>query len=64
MVLDSDRSNQVIAATQAYDSRVAGVISLKPGIALGEQGEGRVLVATTGRVKVKVDASSGPISDW
>lgn len=61
VVLDSERSNQVIAATQAYDSRVAGVISLKPGIALGEQGEGRVLVATTGRVKVKVDATSGPI---
>jgi hypothetical protein len=28
---------------------------------LGEAGEGRVLVATTGRVKVKVDASNGPI---
>lgn len=61
VVLDSNRSNQVIAATQAYDSRVAGVISFQPGIALGEQGEGRVLVAATGRVKVKVDASNGPI---
>lgn len=62
VVLDSNRSNQVVAAKQAYDSRVAGVISLQPGIALGEQGEGRVLVATTGRVKVKVDASNGPIN--
>jgi hypothetical protein len=61
VVLDSDRSNQVIAATQSYDSHVAGVISLQPGLALGEQGEGRVLVATTGRVKVKVDATNGPI---
>jgi len=61
VVLDSKVSNQVIASTQSYDSRVAGVISLKPGIALGEHGEGRVLVATTGRVKVKVDASNGPI---
>ncbi|HSE19540.1 MAG TPA: hypothetical protein VLB46_20925 [Pyrinomonadaceae bacterium] len=61
VVLDSTKSNQVIAATQSYDSRVAGVISLKPGITLGEQGEGRVLVATTGRVKLKVDASNGPI---
>lgn len=61
VVLDSNESNQVVAATQAYDSRVAGVISLQPGIALGEQAEGRVLVATTGRVKVRVDASSGPI---
>lgn len=61
VVLDSSRSNQVIAATEAYDSRVAGVISLRPGIVLGEEGESRVLVATTGRVKVKVDATNGPI---
>jgi hypothetical protein len=61
VVLDANVSNQVIASTHAYDSGVAGVISLQPGIALGEHGEGRVLVATTGRVKVKVDASKGPI---
>jgi len=61
VVLDHTKSNQVIASTQAYDSRVAGVISLKPGLMLGEAGEGRVLVATTGRVKVKVDATNGPI---
>ena len=61
VVLDTSKSNQVIASTQSYDSRVAGVISLKPGLALGEEAEGRVLVATTGRVKVKVDAGSGPI---
>ena len=61
VVLDTTKSNQVIAATQAYDSRVAGVISLQPGLALGEAGEGRVLVATTGRVKIKVDATNGPI---
>src|ERR1700754_2848355 len=58
VVLDSAKSNQVIASTQSYDSRVAGVISVQPGIALGEAGEGRVLVATTGRVKVKVDAGN------
>lgn len=62
VVLDTNKSNQVVAAMQAYDSRVAGVISLQPGIALGEQSEERVLVATTGRVKVKVDASNGPIN--
>jgi hypothetical protein len=61
VVLDTTKSNQVIAATQAYDSRVAGVISLQPGLALGEAGDGRVLVATTGRVKIKVDATNGPI---
>lgn len=62
VVLDSAKSNHVIASTSAYDSRVAGVISIQPGIALGEHAEGRVLVATTGRVKVKVDASNGPIN--
>jgi len=62
VVLDTAKSNQVIASTQSYDSRVAGVISLQPGVTLGEEGEGRVLVATTGRVKVKVDAGNGPIN--
>jgi hypothetical protein len=61
VILDPTKSNQVIASTAAYDSRVAGVISQQPGIELGEQGEGRVLVATTGRVRVKVDATNGPI---
>ncbi len=61
VVLDSTKSNHVIASTQAYDDRVAGVISLQPGLTLGEKGEGHVLVATTGRVKVKVDTSNGPI---
>ena len=61
VVLDHTKSNQVIASTQAYDSSVAGVISLKPGITLGERSEGHVLVATTGRVKVKADATNGPI---
>ena len=62
VVLDSARSNQVIASTQSYDSRVAGVISLRPGVTLGESGQGRVLVAATGRVRVKVDATNGPIN--
>ena len=61
VVLDPDKNNQVVASTQSYDSRVAGVISPQPGITLGERGEGRVLVAATGRVRVKVDASNGPI---
>ena len=61
VILDPTKSNQVIASTVAYDSRVAGVISLQPGLALGEGGKGRVLVAATGRVKMKVDATNGPI---
>ncbi len=61
VVLDSTKSNEVISSTQAYDTRVAGVVSEQPGIVLGERGVGKVLVATTGRVKVKVDASRVPI---
>ncbi len=37
------------------------MISLQPGITLGEKGENKVLVATTGRVRIKVDASRGSI---
>ena len=61
VILDQARSNQVVASTQAYDTRVAGVISLQPGITLGESGQGKVLVATTGRVRIKVDTSRGSI---
>src|SRR6266851_2528901 len=61
VVLDSTKSNQVIASSVSYDTRVAGVISEQPGIALGERSANKVLVATTGRVRVKVDATRGPI---
>jgi hypothetical protein len=61
VVLDSRKSNQVLPSSQAYDMRVAGVISANPGIALGEAGTNKVLVATTGRVKVKVDATRSPV---
>jgi hypothetical protein len=61
VVLDHTKSNQVISSTQAYDTRVAGVISQQPGITLGESGDNKVLVATTGRVRMKVDATSSPI---
>jgi hypothetical protein len=61
VVLDQTRSNQVVASSHSYDTTVAGVISAQPGITLGERGESKVLVATTGRVKVRVDAGAGPI---
>jgi hypothetical protein len=61
VVLDSTKANQVTSSSVSYDTRVAGVISEQPGIALGEKSEGKVLVATTGRVCVKVDASKSPL---
>jgi hypothetical protein len=62
VVLDASRANEVIASSQSYDTRVAGVVSAQPGITLGEAGQGKALVATTGRVRVKVDASRAPIN--
>ena len=61
VVLDSTKSNQVTSSATSYDTRVAGVVSEQPGIALGEKSDTKVLVATTGRVRVKVDASKGAI---
>ncbi|MGA9767575.1 MAG: hypothetical protein WBV94_00935 [Blastocatellia bacterium] len=61
VVLDIESSNQVIASQHAYDTGVAGVVSDSPGVILGEGGEGKVMVATTGRVRVKVDATRAPI---
>ncbi len=61
VVLDQTKSNHVISSSKSYDSRVAGVISAQPGITLGEKADNKVLVATTGRVLVNVDATNGPI---
>ncbi|HEV2765666.1 MAG TPA: hypothetical protein VGV38_21965 [Pyrinomonadaceae bacterium] len=57
VVLDAERTNHVLASSRSYDTRVAGVVSARPGISLGEAGEDKALVATTGRVKVRVDAT-------
>ena len=61
VVLDSTKSNQVTSSSTSYDTRVAGVVSEEPGISLGEKGDNKVLVATTGRVRVRVDASKAAI---
>jgi hypothetical protein len=61
VVLDSTKSNHVISGNTSYDTRVAGVISVQPGITLGVKSDDKVLVATTGRVLVNVDATNGPI---
>jgi hypothetical protein len=61
VVLDTTRTNHVLASTREYDTRVAGVVSDNPGVILGQGGEGKLKVATTGRVGVKVDATRAPI---
>jgi hypothetical protein len=61
VILNPTKSNEVMASISAYDTRVAGVVSERPGLALGEEGKDKVLVATTGRVKIKVDATKASI---
>ena len=54
--------NQVVTASQPYDTRVAGVVSERPGVLLGEAGEDKAKVAHSGRVKVKGDARYGAVA--
>jgi hypothetical protein len=61
VVVDPDGDNKVIASSEPYQTSVAGVVSLQPGIILGEPGAAKSQVATTGRVKMRVDASRAPI---
>jgi hypothetical protein len=62
VVVDPAKNDQVVASTRAYDTRVAGVVSPQPGIVLGRAAPDKVQIATTGRVRVKVDATSAPIA--
>ena len=61
VVLNPDRSNEVIPSTHSYDTSVAGVVSEKPGLLLGEASDSKAKIATTGRVRVRVDATQAPI---
>ena len=61
VIVAPGKTDQVVASTRAYDTRVAGVVSAQPGVLLGVPGESKLKVATTGRVRVRVDATSGPI---
>ncbi|HEY2092543.1 MAG TPA: hypothetical protein VGJ81_11680 [Thermoanaerobaculia bacterium] len=61
VILSRDKSNEVTPSSTSYDSTVAGVVSAKPGIILGVASPDKAQVATTGRVRVKVDATKEPI---
>jgi hypothetical protein len=62
VILNRGKCNEVMASTHAYDTTVAGVVSATPGLLLGEPGNAKARIATTGRVKVRVDASSHPVT--
>ncbi len=67
VVIDEENPGQLKLSAEAYDRRVAGIISgaggVNPGLSLSQQGvmEGDQHVALTGRVYVQADASSGTI---
>jgi hypothetical protein len=61
VVLNRTKSNEVTPSSSSYDTGVAGVVSATPGLLLGESSPSKARIATTGRVKVHVDASKNPI---
>jgi hypothetical protein len=61
VVINPKAANGVRPSRRAYDTGVAGVVSDQPGVILGEAGDSKAKVATTGRVKVHVDAANGAI---
>jgi hypothetical protein len=61
VVLNEERTNEVMPSHRAYDTSVAGVVSAQPGVLLGVAGDSKEQIATTGRVRVRVDATRGAI---
>jgi hypothetical protein len=67
VVIDEEHPGQLKLSTEAYDTRVAGIVSgangIQPGIALHQEGvlEGGQNVALSGRVFVQADAAFGAI---
>ncbi|MEN8006324.1 MAG: hypothetical protein ABFS42_04880 [Candidatus Krumholzibacteriota bacterium] len=66
--IDPSSPGDLCLSTEAYDRRVAGIVSgadgVKPGLLMGQKGseaDGEFPVALTGRVYCKVDASFGAI---
>jgi len=62
VVVSGITKNMVGPSLRAYDTRVAGVVSPAPGVILGEASSTKAKIATTGRVKVRVDATKHPIA--
>jgi hypothetical protein len=67
VIIDENNPGSLKLSTQAYDKRVAGIVSgangIKPGISLHQEGaiEGSDNVALSGRVYVQADATFGAI---
>lgn len=62
VVISDDSTNTVVPSSRRYDTRVAGVVSTQPGMILGVASDTKSKIATTGRVKVRVDATNHPVA--
>ena len=62
VTVSANKDNEVTLSRKAYDTAVAGVVSAEPGIVLGERSSSKELIATYGRVKVRVDATRAAIA--
>jgi hypothetical protein len=63
VAINGDGVSQVSKTTKAYDGKMLGIISTKPGMVIGEaDGSGKpVIVGLAGRVPVKVSTENGDI---
>lgn len=61
VIVNPEKTNEVMPSSTAYDTTVAGVVSAQPGVILGRPGELKATVATSGRVRVRVDARKGAV---
>ncbi|MBN2482957.1 MAG: hypothetical protein JXD21_01985 [Candidatus Omnitrophica bacterium] len=61
--IDPEKINEVVKTSVPYDVSVAGIISTKPGVELGQEWkkEGTQLLALAGNVPCKVTTSNGVI---
>jgi len=61
VIVSQEGTNAVTPSKHAYDTSVAGVVSPNPGLLLGVASDSKAKIATTGRVRVRVDATKSPI---
>ncbi|QDU69766.1 hypothetical protein Pla86_48860 [Planctomycetes bacterium Pla86] len=68
VVIDAINAGELIASSEAYDRKVAGIVSgangVNPGLHLGQDGvlDGEFPVAMSGRVWVKASTENGAIA--
>jgi hypothetical protein len=63
VVIDLENPEKVKKSSKSYDTTVAGIVSTKPHMVIGEEykGDDAIRLALTGRVPVKVTTENGPI---